>query len=172
MSTIEAAEIHVEGCDSWAWSEETHLRNMALALEAGVVAERAGRPAIGAVLVDMHGRVVSTGYDLSGPCCDPTAHAEMTAIREAAVIKGRTRLPDLVLYSTLEPCPMCVAAACWASLDGIVFGADGGVVPSGYYSGPHGAIEYARSLRRPLDGRPPFILGGVMVGEAAALLGA
>ena len=171
MSTTESAAARVEGCDSWAWSDEVHERHMSLALEAGVIAERAGRPAIGAVMVDLHGRVVSTGYDLSGPCCDPTAHAEMTAIREAAVIRSRVRLPDLVLYTTLEPCPMCIAAAAWASVDGIVFGADGGLVPSGYYPGPHGAIEYARTLRRPIDGRAPFIRGGVLVTESAALLG-
>jgi tRNA(Arg) A34 adenosine deaminase TadA len=168
---MKAVETPVGCCDAWAWSDEVHERHMALAVKAGMVAERAGRPAIGAVMVDMHGRVASTGYDLSGPCCDPTAHAEMTAIREAAVIKGRVRLPDLVLYTTLEPCPMCVAAAIWASVDGIIFGADGALAPDGYYPGPDGAIEYARSLRRPSDGRAPFIRGGVMISETATLLG-
>jgi tRNA(Arg) A34 adenosine deaminase TadA len=172
MKILETVDSPLGACDSWSWSDETHQRNMAIALEAGRMADRAGRPAIGAVMVDMHGRVVSTGYDLSGPSCDPTAHAEITAIRHAAAVMARVRLPDLVLYTTLEPCPMCVAAAAWASLDGIVFGADGSMVPSGYYNGPHGAIEYARELRRPIDGRPPFIRGGVMVSEAAALLGA
>lgn len=54
---------------------------------------------------------------------DPTAHAEMVVLREAAKKRGKRHLQDLVLYTTHEPCPMCTSAAIWAKLRGIVYGA-------------------------------------------------
>ena len=75
----------------------------------------------GAVIADAEGRIVAEGSNGVTRCNDPTAHAEVTAIRQACQVRGDYRLDGLLLYSSCEPCPMCMAAACWARLDGVVF---------------------------------------------------
>jgi guanine deaminase len=68
--------------------------------------------------------VLSTGTNRVTSSGDPTAHAEIVAIREAATALGTYDLSGTTLYSSTEPCPMCLAAAWWARVDGIVFAAD------------------------------------------------
>jgi guanine deaminase len=68
--------------------------------------------------------VLSTGTNRVTSSGDPTAHAEIVAIREAATALGTHDLSGTTLYSSTEPCPMCLAAAWWARVDGIVFAAD------------------------------------------------
>jgi guanine deaminase len=68
----------------------------------------------GEVIARAHNRVIAE--------CDPTAHAEIVAIRSAAAQMGHFHLPDCELYSTCEPCPMCLAAALWARIPRIYFG--------------------------------------------------
>jgi guanine deaminase len=153
------------------WSLRQHERHMRLAIEAAHRAAKLGGAAIGAVAVDLAGRPVSQGYSMVVPRCDPTAHAEMTAIRAAAATLGPFHLPDLVLYSTLEPCSMCLGACTWAALAGVVFGADRTVTSIDYYDQlSYCALERAKYTRRDGHGDPLFVLGGVLFEATAALL--
>ena len=69
-------------------------------------------------------RIVAEGANRVTASCDPTAHAEIVAIRAAATALGRFSLEGLTLYASCEPCPMCLAACYWARLDRVVFAAD------------------------------------------------
>ena len=80
----------------------------------------AGGP-FGAVVVK-DGQVVAEGWNQVTSTNDPTAHAEVVAIRRACTALGRFDLRGAVLYTSCEPCPMCLAAAYWARLDAVVFG--------------------------------------------------
>jgi tRNA(adenine34) deaminase len=92
---------------------------LALAGEAG----RAGEVPIGAVAV-FEGRVVGRGRNAREGANDPTAHAELLAVQEAARTLGRWRLTGVTVYVTLEPCAMCAGAMVLARIDRLVFGAD------------------------------------------------
>src|SRR5262245_25217431 len=89
-----------------------------LAREAG----RTGEVPIGAVLV-RDGEVIGRGHNSPISRCDPTAHAEILALREAAALTGNYRLENTTLYSTLEPCAMCAGALVNARVQRLVFGA-------------------------------------------------
>ena len=86
---------------------------------ANVTSGRGGP--FGAVIVRA-GEVVATGVNLVTSSNDPTAHAEVTAIRRAAAELGSPMLSGCELYSSCEPCPMCLAAAFWSRLDAVFFG--------------------------------------------------
>jgi len=77
----------------------------------------------GAVVV-RDGEIIANGANRKDEENDPTAHAEIMAIRTATRKLGSAYLPDCILYSTAEPCPMCTAAAIWAKMGGIVFGSN------------------------------------------------
>ena len=81
-----------------------------------------GEVPVGAVIV-REGRVIATGYNRPIGDSDPTAHAEIVALRQAASLLGNYRLPGCTLYVTLEPCAMCAMALMHARLDRVVFGA-------------------------------------------------
>ena len=100
-------------------TDETYMR---LALEEARAAAAEGEVPIGAVLV-CDGEVVSRGRNARESAADPTAHAEMVAIREGAERLGRWRLSGCTLYVTLEPCPMCAGALVNARVDRLVYGA-------------------------------------------------
>lgn len=74
-------------------------------------------------VVEKDGKVISSAFTELHTSCDPTAHAELLAIRRAALALDSRDLTGCVLYTTLEPCPMCTSAAIWARMDSIVFGA-------------------------------------------------
>ncbi len=95
---------------------------MALALEAARQAGDAGEVPVGAV-VAVAGRVVAVAANRREELRDPTAHAEILALREAAAGLGGWRLSDATLYVTLEPCPMCAGALVAARVGRVVFGA-------------------------------------------------
>ena len=95
---------------------------MTLALGFAAKAASLGETPVGAVVVQ-GSTVVGTGYNRVEIDNDPTAHAEMLAIREAARITGDWRLPDATVYVTLEPCIMCAAALLHARVKRLVFGA-------------------------------------------------
>lgn len=95
---------------------------MALALEQARLAAAEGEVPIGAVLV-CDGAVVAHGRNARESAADPTAHAEMIAIRDGAERLGRWRLSGCTLYVTLEPCPMCAGALVNARVDRLVYGA-------------------------------------------------
>jgi tRNA(adenine34) deaminase len=138
-------------------NDEKHMRQaLAQAKKAG---DR-GEVPVGAVVV-FSGKVLSRGYNRPIGRNDPTAHAEVVAIRKAGRIKGNCRLNDCDLYVTLEPCPMCLGAAVQARLRRVVFGA---------FDPKSGAV---RSIMRfpfkKMNHRPEF-WGGLLAEECGRLM--
>lgn len=132
-------------------------RALDLAAEAAV----AGEVPVGAVVT--HGeRIIAEAANAMRGSLDPTAHAEMVAIRSAALALGQPRLDGCTLWVTLEPCAMCAAAASLARLDSVRFGADD---PKG-----GGVIHGARVFSQPTCHHRPEVLSGIGEEEAAALL--
>ncbi len=95
---------------------------MRLALEESTKARRIGEVPVGAVIVNSEGEVISTGFNLRESTKDPTAHAEILAIRRACDVLGTWRLTDCSLYVTLEPCVMCMGAVVSSRIKRLVFG--------------------------------------------------
>jgi len=96
---------------------------MGVALEEASAAPAHGDVPIGAVVVDRNGVVIARRHNERELAGDPTAHAELLALRDAAVHLGGWRLEGCVLVSTIEPCPMCAGAALAARITTVVFGA-------------------------------------------------
>ena len=140
--------------------DDTSFMKAALA-EAGKAAAR-GEVPVGAVLVK-DGRVMARGFNRPIGARDPTAHAEIVALRRAAKRLGNYRLTGLDLYVTVEPCAMCLGAVVQARLRRLVFGA---ADPKA------GAVSSVMELPFDRLNHHPVILGGVLAGESAALLGA
>jgi guanine deaminase len=118
--------------------EEFMRRAIANSRKAGVEKRTGG--AFGAVIVDLDGKVVAEGSNHVVSNFDPTWHGEMEAIRNACARLKTLKLDGCVLYTSSEPCPMCLATAYWAGLDGIVFGAS--VADSKKYGGFDDAFIY------------------------------
>jgi len=124
-------------------------------------AEAAGEVPVGAVIIRA-GAIVARAGNRTLRDRDPTAHAEMLAIRAAAAALGTERLTDCDLYVTLEPCAMCAAAISFARLRRLYYGA---ADPKG------GAVEHGvRFFAAPTCHHRPEVYGGISEGEAAALL--
>jgi tRNA(Arg) A34 adenosine deaminase TadA len=136
---------------------------MSLALAEARAAALRGEVPVGAVIVDPRdGRVVAAAGNRTEGSADPTAHAEMLAIRAACAATGEPRLPGLDLFVTLEPCAMCAAAISFARLRRVVFGA---------YDPKGGAVEHGpRLFGQPTCHHAPEVVGGVEETTAAALL--
>ncbi len=143
------------------WSE-TDVAHMRSALSEAHAAAEAGEVPVGAVVVVDNG-VVSSGQNRSLRDHDPSAHAEIVALRGAADAAASHRLPDATLYVTLEPCTMCVGAIAEARIARVVFGA---------YDDKSGALGSALDLSDAAALRHRFeVNGGVLAEAAAALLG-
>jgi tRNA(adenine34) deaminase len=95
---------------------------MAEALLEARRSEAAGEVPVGAIVV-REGRELARAHNAPIAACDPTAHAELLALRAAARATGEYRLPGTTLYATLEPCPMCIGAALLARVDRVVYAA-------------------------------------------------
>ena len=106
--------------DRWSSWEEV----MYLALNQASLAAAKQEIPIGAVLLDRDGSIIGQGHNQSITLHDPTAHAEILAIREACNTKGNYRIPGTTLVVTLEPCLMCLGAIIHARIDCVVYGAD------------------------------------------------
>ncbi len=108
---------------------------MQRAYDLAVAAGQVGEVPVGAVLLDpVSGEIVSEGANAPIALCDPTAHAEIIALRAAARIRQNYRLPGLHLYVTLEPCAMCAGAISQARISRLIFAAEdkkGGAVING-----------------------------------------
>lgn len=104
-----------------AWSD-ADIGFMREALGEARVAAEANEVPVGAVVV-YGGEIIARGMNRSVSDCDPTAHAEVVALRAAAQAVGNHRLQGATLFVTLEPCPMCVGAMTQARIDRLVFGA-------------------------------------------------
>ena len=96
---------------------------MRVALDAALDAQKAGEVPIGACIIDELGDLIATGYNRTITDNDPTAHAEIVAIRSAASKIDNYRLSGATVYSTLEPCAMCAGALVTARVGRVVFGA-------------------------------------------------
>ena len=134
---------------------------MGIALEEAKAAAAAGEVPVGCVVV-RGGEMLARAGNRTLRDHDPTAHAEMLAIRAAAVKIGSERLIDCDLYVTLEPCTMCASAISFARIRRLYFGASdpkGGAVESG-----------VRFFNAPTCHHKPEVYGGIGEGEAAAIL--
>ncbi|SRR5713101_485719 len=110
---------NVAGMDT---AEAEDARRMELALEEARRAEAEGEVPVGAVVV-LDGRVIGRGHNRVIAASDPTAHAEIGALRDAAQAVRNYRLAGADLYTTVEPCPMCCGAALNARIARVVYGA-------------------------------------------------
>ena len=134
---------------------------MNLALAEASSAAAAGEVPVGAVVV-RRGEVIATGRNAPIDGHDPTAHAEVNALRAAARVLGNYRLDECELYVTLEPCAMCSGAMLHARLRRIVFGA------SDAKTGAAGSV--INLFDQPQLNHQTALCGGVLANEAAALL--
>ena len=136
---------------------------MRIALDYAQAAADAGETPVGAVVVDpASGEIVAAAHNAPISRHDPTAHAEVLALRAAAEKLGNYRLTDLTLVVTLEPCAMCAGAISHARIGRLVYGADdskGGAVVHG-----------PRFFDQPTCHWRPTVEGGVLAEESSALL--
>ena len=136
---------------------------MQAALDEARAAAARGETPVGAVIVDpVSGEVVAKAGNRPRELSDPTAHAEVLAIREACAKLGSERLPGLDLYVTLEPCAMCAAAISFARIRRVYYGAadaKGGAVDNG-----------PRFFAQPTCHHAPEVYGGIGEREAAEML--
>ena len=144
------------------WPQQD-IDGMRAALAEAEKAAGEGEIPVGAVIV-VNGEIVATGRNCSVATSDPSAHAEIIALREAGSGLGNYRLPDATLYVTLEPCVMCTGAIVQARLKRVVFGA---------YDKKAGALGSVEDLSdsRALNHRFE-INGGLLADECSELLGA
>ena len=135
---------------------------MRAALEIARAALDGGDVPVGAVVLGPSGTVLGQGHNVRESAADPTGHAEVIALREAAAGRGQWRLDGCTLVVTLEPCTMCAGAAVLAGVDRLVFGA---------YDEQAGAVgslwDVVRDRR--LNHRPE-VIAGVLAEESTALL--
>ena len=133
---------------------EEALRSAQRALEAGEVP-------VGAIVV-CQGRIVGRGWNRNIADSDPTAHAEMLALREAGATVGNHRLGDCELFVTIEPCPMCAGALVHARIKRLIYGAD---------DPKAGAVHsIMQILNHPGLNHRMEVQGGVLAGRCAELL--
>ena len=111
-----------EGLEQMLSGEPPHDRWMRLALDEARAAAAEDEVPVGAVVVAA-GRIIASAHNQREQLADPTAHAEMIAITQAAATLGSWRLEGCILYVTLEPCPMCAGAILQARVPAVVWGA-------------------------------------------------
>ena len=142
-------------------TEDDDIRYMTRAMELAGRAEQAGEVPVGAVVV-LDGEIVGEGWNQPIGQNDPSAHAEIVAMRAAGQRIGNYRLSGATLYVTLEPCPMCAGAIAFARIRRLYFGAGD---PKG------GGVEHgARVFDQPTCHHRPEVYGGIGESAAAALL--
>ncbi|WP_369412796.1 nucleoside deaminase [Neoroseomonas alba] len=133
-----------------------------IALEEAAAAAARGEVPVGAVVTDADGTVLARAGNEVEARNDPTAHAEILAMRAAAQRTGSPRLPGCTLTVTLEPCPMCAQAASFFRVKRVVFGA---------YDPKGGGVEHgARIFAASSCHHTPEIIGGLRESDCAALL--
>ena len=135
------------------WMEEA-LRSAQRALEAGEVP-------VGAVVVS-EGRIIGRGWNRNIADSDPTAHAEIVALREAGATVGNHRLAECELFATIEPCPMCAGALVHARIKRLIYGADDPKAGA--------VLSVVPVLNHPRLNHKMEVRGGVLAGRCAQLL--
>lgn len=141
-------------------TDDIHYMRLALAEAKG--AARRGEVPVGAVLVNAEGEVVARTGNAPISICDPTAHAEVLALRDGAFQTGNYRLGGMTLYVTLEPCTMCAGAISNARIARVVYGASdakGGAVENG-----------VRFFEQPTCHHRPEVTGGILADKCSDLL--
>ena len=138
-----------------------HEQYMREAIEEAKLAQLAGDVPVGAVVV-CEGKILARAHNEREVTADPTAHAEVLAIRRAAMALGRRRLHGCTLYVTLEPCPMCAGAIIMAGVDCVYYGADD---PQAGCAGSVYALP-----EDPAFGRKTPCMGGLMTQECREVL--
>ena len=137
-------------------------RPLERALEAAARAAALGEVPVGAVVTGPDGRILAVAHNRTETDRDPSAHAEILALRAACSVLGAPRIPDCDLYVTLEPCPMCAAAIAFARIRRLYFGA---ADPKG------GGVEHGpRIFSSPSCHHHPEVYGGIGERPAAELL--
>lgn len=135
---------------------------MSLALKEAKLAATAGEVPVGAVIVDVQGKVLASAGNRTRRDCDPTAHAEILVIRHATAVLGQDRLTGCTLYVTLEPCAMCAGALAHSRVKRVIYGAadpkSGGI--------DHGA----RVFMHPQSHHRPEVISGISEQACASLL--
>jgi tRNA(Arg) A34 adenosine deaminase TadA len=136
---------------------------MGLAFETAEAAALRGEVPVGAIIVDfVSGEILATAGNEVEASDDPTAHAEMLAIRAAAAKVGESRLTGCDLYVTLEPCPMCATAISFARLRRVIFGA---------YDPKGGGVDHGpRIFTQSTCHHRPEVVGGVDASRSEVLL--
>ncbi len=135
---------------------------MEIALRQAAAAAARGEVPVGAVVLGPDGAVLARAGNRVEELSDPTAHAELLALREAAALRGSPRLPDCDVVVTLEPCPMCAQAISLFRIRRLIFGA---------YDPKGGGVEHgARIFDAASCHHRPEVLGGVRETAAADLL--
>ena len=140
-------------------NDEYYMRQ---ALGQAQAASRRGEVPVGAVIVNARGEIIARASNAPIGICDPTAHAEILALRDAAYASGNYRLGGLTLYVTLEPCTMCAGAISNARIARVVYGAPdvkGGAVDNG-----------VRFFEQASCHHKPEVTGGVLAEDCATLL--
>jgi len=138
---------------------ETYMKKALVEAEKGA---RAGEVPVGALLVSPAGDIVAQAHNRPIGLNDPTAHAEILALRQGAMQLANYRLPGHLLYVTLEPCVMCVGALIQARLAKVVYGSPdprAGAIESVYHLGTDGRLNHRLEAQ-----------GGVLAAESRALL--
>ena len=139
-------------------ADETYMR---MALDEAAAAERAGEVPVGCVIV-LNERVIARAANRTITDCDPTAHAEMVALRAAAKAAGNYRLARVTIYVTIEPCAMCAGAMLQARVERLVYGADdpkGGAARSCFAVFDHPRVNHRIQ-----------VTSGILAAESASLL--
>ena len=135
---------------------------MRVALEQAGLAAARGEIPIGAIVVDETGAVIAAAGNSRDEMIDPTAHAEVLALRAAALVRGDRILSGCTIYVTLEPCPMCAGAVVMSRVDRLVFGA---------WNEEYGAAgsrwDIVRDRRLP---HRPEVLAGVLADECGDIV--
>ncbi len=142
--------------------QEPGVLPMEIALQQARLVGARGEVPVGAVVISADGSTLACAGNEVEARRDPTAHAELLAMRAAAALRGAPRLPDCDLVVTLEPCPMCAQAISFFRIRRLLFGA---------YDPKGGGVEHgARIFDAPSCHHRPSIIGGIRESEAAALL--
>ena len=137
---------------------QKHTEIMQIAL---FEARRSGKDVpVGAVLVNKKNEIIASAHNRKEADNDPTSHAEIIVIREAANKYSNWRLDDLTLYVTLEPCPMCASAILYSRITQVVFGA---------YDPLYGALGSVLNVTEYIKFKPK-IIGGIMEKECGELI--
>jgi len=149
---------HLRNSNAGSSADETYMR---MALEEAATAQFAGEVPVGCVIV-LNERVIARAANRTIVDCDPTAHAEMVALRAAAKAAGNYRLSGAAIYVTIEPCAMCAGAMLQARVQRLVYGADdpkGGAARSCFAVFDHPRVNHRVE-----------VTSGVLAAESAALL--